>query len=58
MTQNNSNNPLKTKQPKANQSEKLRVIAYSMDLVIISFKNKIYNFFISIILYKKYLSIN
>ena len=34
MTQNNSNNPLKTKQPKANQSEKLRAIAYSMDLLI------------------------
>lgn len=30
----NSNNHLENKQPKANQSEKLRAIAYNMDLLI------------------------
>ncbi|MEM7552872.1 MAG: hypothetical protein AAF378_02025 [Cyanobacteria bacterium P01_A01_bin.84] len=30
----NSNNRLERKQPKTNQSEKLRAIAYSMDLLI------------------------
>ena len=34
MTQSNSNNSLETKQSKTNQNEKLRAIAYSMDLLI------------------------